>query len=79
MNFTRPSQLEDLLFVIVLLLPPVFAGARYIESVRQFGIEDAMTRAAGSSGSVRGRLRVNTDAFTRARGFPARFFVPGRL
>src|SRR6266481_3699585 len=28
------------------------------------GIEDALTRAAGSSGSVRGRLRVNTDAFT---------------
>src|SRR6195256_4200213 len=27
------------------------------------GIEDAVTRAAGSSGSVRGRLRVNTDAF----------------
>jgi hypothetical protein len=35
MNFTRPSQRENLLFVIVLLLPPVFAGARYIESVRQ--------------------------------------------
>jgi DNA-binding transcriptional LysR family regulator len=28
------------------------------------GIEDAVTVAAGSSGSVRGRLRVNTDAFT---------------
>jgi DNA-binding transcriptional LysR family regulator len=28
------------------------------------GIEDAVTRAAGSSGSVWGRLRVNTDAFT---------------
>ena len=28
------------------------------------GIEDAVTRATGSSGSVRGRLRVNTDAFT---------------
>jgi DNA-binding transcriptional LysR family regulator len=28
------------------------------------GIADAVTRAAGSSGSVRGRLRVNTDAFT---------------
>jgi hypothetical protein len=35
MNFTRPSQCENLLFVIVLLLPPVFAGARYIESVPQ--------------------------------------------
>src|SRR5882757_7742832 len=28
------------------------------------GIEDAVTRAAGSSCSVRGRLRVDTDAFT---------------
>src|SRR3982074_2657853 len=28
------------------------------------GIEDAVTRAMGSSASVRGRLRVNTDAFT---------------
>jgi DNA-binding transcriptional LysR family regulator len=28
------------------------------------GIEDAVTRATGSSVSVRGRLRVNTDAFT---------------
>src|SRR6266481_2527225 len=28
------------------------------------GIEDAVTLATGSSGSVRGRLRVNTDAFT---------------
>src|SRR5258707_9267278 len=28
------------------------------------GIEDAVTRATGSSSSVRGRLRVNTDAFT---------------
>src|SRR5258706_13402520 len=28
------------------------------------GIEDAVTRATGSSASVRGRLRVNTDAFT---------------
>ena len=28
------------------------------------GIEDAVTQATGSAGSVRGRLRVNTDAFT---------------
>src|SRR5258705_745924 len=28
------------------------------------GIEDAVTRATGSSVSVRGRLRVNTDTFT---------------
>lgn len=28
------------------------------------GIEDAVTLASGASGAVRGRLRVNTDAFT---------------
>src|SRR6195256_631135 len=28
------------------------------------GIEDAVTRTIGSSGAVRGRLRVNADAFT---------------
>jgi DNA-binding transcriptional LysR family regulator len=28
------------------------------------GIEDAVTRATGSAGTVRGRLRVNTDFFT---------------
>ena len=28
------------------------------------GIEDAVTHASGSAGAVRGRLRVNTDAFT---------------
>ena len=28
------------------------------------GIEDAVTHTSGSSGSVRGRLRVNADAFT---------------
>jgi DNA-binding transcriptional LysR family regulator len=28
------------------------------------GIEDAVTRTTGSSGAVRGRLRVNADAFT---------------
>jgi DNA-binding transcriptional LysR family regulator len=28
------------------------------------GIEDAVTTASGASGAVRGRLRVNTDAFT---------------
>src|SRR5258708_35610206 len=28
------------------------------------GIEDAVIRTSGSSGSVRGRLRVNVDAFT---------------
>jgi hypothetical protein len=35
MNFNRSSHRDDLLFVIALLVPAVFAGARYIESDRQ--------------------------------------------
>lgn len=35
MNFNRRSHHEDLLFVIVLLVPAVFAGARYFESDAQ--------------------------------------------
>ena len=36
MNFNRHSPCEDLLFLMVLLLPPVSAGACYVESDRQF-------------------------------------------
>ena len=35
MNFNRRSYREDLLFVIALLVPAVFAGARYFESEAQ--------------------------------------------
>jgi len=35
MNLNRRSHREDLLFVIALLLPAVFAGARYFESDAQ--------------------------------------------
>jgi hypothetical protein len=35
MNFNRSSHRDDWLFVIALLLPTVFGGARYVESNRQ--------------------------------------------
>jgi hypothetical protein len=35
MNFNRRSYREDVLFVIALLVPAVFAGARYFESDAQ--------------------------------------------
>ena len=47
MKFNRRSPCEDLLFAIVLLLPPVCAAARYVESNRQFaGISQARPEAA---------------------------------
>jgi len=35
MNFNRRSYRDDLLFVVALLVPAVFAGARYVESELQ--------------------------------------------
>jgi uncharacterized membrane protein affecting hemolysin expression len=35
MNFNRRSHREDVLFVIALLVPALFAGARYLESDHQ--------------------------------------------
>jgi hypothetical protein len=35
MNINRRSHREDALFVIALLVPAIFAGARYVESDRQ--------------------------------------------
>jgi hypothetical protein len=35
MNFNRRSHREDALFVIALVIPAIFAGARYLESDRQ--------------------------------------------
>jgi hypothetical protein len=35
MNLNRRSRTEDALFVIALLVPAIFAGARYVESDRQ--------------------------------------------
>jgi hypothetical protein len=35
MNFSRQSRLEDILFVIALMVPAFFSGARYLETDRQ--------------------------------------------
>jgi hypothetical protein len=35
MNFQRRSRIEDILFVIALVLPAVVAGARYLETDRE--------------------------------------------
>jgi hypothetical protein len=35
MNMNRQSRREDVLFVIALLVPAIFAGARYQESSRE--------------------------------------------
>ena len=35
MKFNRRGYRDDLLFVIALLVPAIFAGARYLESDRQ--------------------------------------------
>lgn len=46
MNLTRRSHKEDVLFVIALLVPAIFAGARYVESDHQMTqIAQAQTRA----------------------------------
>jgi hypothetical protein len=47
MNMNRRSRTEDALFVIALLVPAIFAGARYVESDRQMTqIAQAQTREA---------------------------------
>jgi hypothetical protein len=38
MKFNRSTNKDDLLFVIALLLPAVFAGARYVESSREMDL-----------------------------------------
>jgi len=64
MNFNRQSQREDLLFAIVLLLPPVFASAHVAESDRQIA-HIAQVRSEA----------VSVGARTLA---PERFVVRGR-
>ena len=50
MNFNRRSYRDDLLFVVALLVPAVFAGARYVESELQIvQIEQAQPDSQGAS------------------------------
>jgi hypothetical protein len=63
MNFNRRSYRDDLLFVIALLVPAVFAGARYVESERQIvQIEQAQSQGQGAlvavDGDAQAHLRV---------------------
>jgi len=64
MNFNRHSLCEDLLFAMVLLLPPVCAAARYVESDRQFaGISQTRSEAV----SVAARTRAPERWVIRTR------------
>jgi hypothetical protein len=70
MNFNRRSYGDDLLFVVALLVPAVFAGARYVESERQIvQIEQAQSQGQGALVAVdsdaRAQLRV---AYAERRG-----------
>jgi hypothetical protein len=38
MNMNRQSRREDVLFVIALLVPAIFAGARYADSTREMAL-----------------------------------------
>jgi hypothetical protein len=59
MNFNRRSYRDDLLFVIALLVPAVFAGARYVESERQIvQIEQAQSQGQGALVAVDGGARA---------------------
>jgi len=54
MNLNRRSRKEDALFVIALLVPAIFAGARYIESDRQMTqIAQAQTHATSVAAESR--------------------------
>jgi len=51
MNFNRRSHLEDVLFVITLLVPAIFASARYVETERQI-IQIAQAQSHSASVAV---------------------------
>jgi len=53
MRFNRPGRIDDVLFVIALLVPALFAGARYLESDRQMvEIVQAQSRGAVAADKV---------------------------
>jgi hypothetical protein len=68
MKFNRPGHRDDLLFVIVLLLPAVFAGARYLESDRQMTqIAQAQAKHESVAGTDLGQARVRVAATERPK------------
>ena len=61
MNFNRSVHLDDFLFVIALLVPAVFAGARYVQADHEITlIAQAQQRSAlAADESLRqARLRI---------------------
>ncbi|HWY72158.1 MAG TPA: hypothetical protein VNW98_00840 [Burkholderiaceae bacterium] len=67
MNFNRRSYREDLLFVIALLVPAVFAGARYFESEAQMTqIAQAQQKAAEVVNAARAPTNLDVVQSTLA-------------
>ncbi|HWS66807.1 MAG TPA: hypothetical protein VN325_28930 [Steroidobacteraceae bacterium] len=68
MNFNRRSYRDDLLFVVALLVPAVFAGARYVESELQIvQIEQAQSQGQGALAAVDARAQPRV-AYAERRG-----------
>jgi hypothetical protein len=68
MNFKRSGYRDDLLFVIVLLLPAVFAGARYFESDRQMTqIVQTQAKPESVAGTAPEQARVHVAETERPR------------
>jgi len=59
MNFNRRSHLEDVLFVITLLVPAIFASVRYVETERQI---TQIAQAQSHSASVAVDTRAPSSA-----------------
>ena len=90
MNFDRRSPCEDLLFLMVLLLPPVSAGACYVESDRQFAHilrldpkrrlwQPALCPGnGGSSGAVKGMDGTEPERLARPARLRRRSKLSGR-
>ena len=75
MNVSRHSLFDDLLFVMVLLLPPVFAGARYVESDPQLAHIFQVDPKLCPSPPALGAYALGRDA---GRGIAVMSFRPGR-
>jgi hypothetical protein len=60
MNFNRRSHRDDWLFVVALLVPAVFAGARYFEADRQMAqIAQARPQSALVAVDSQARARLS--------------------
>jgi hypothetical protein len=69
MNFNRPGHGDNLLFVVLLLLPSVYVGARYFESERhkdQIAQLQAQRRSVAAGQPAQAELRI-ADARSNGR------------